>query len=61
MGFMKNGEEHRFHLPADGSVYFFNSGIKHWVENNSSEDRIHLIVDTHGQEDLVNLQKVEEM
>jgi hypothetical protein len=52
MGFHRNGQDHKYYLPADGSVYFFNSGIKHWVENNSHVDRIHLIVDTHGQDDL---------
>lgn len=54
IGFQKNGLDYRYHLPADGSVYFFNSGIKHWVSNNSKIDRIHLIVDTHGQEDFVD-------
>jgi hypothetical protein len=55
IGFERSSIEHRHHLPADGSVYFFNSGIKHWVENNSTHDRIHLIVDTHGQLDLQDL------
>jgi hypothetical protein len=50
--FDKNNEIYQYHLPADGSVYFFNSGIKHWVENGGDDDRIHLIVDTHGQLDL---------
>jgi hypothetical protein len=52
MGFNRNNVDYRYYLPADGSVYFFNGGIKHWVENNSPIDRIHLIIDTHGQEDL---------
>ena len=42
-------------LPADGSVYFFNSVIKHWVNNDGTEDRIHLVIDTHGQEDFTNV------
>lgn len=37
------------HFPADGSVYFFNAGLKHWAENNSEQGRLHLIVDVHGQ------------
>jgi hypothetical protein len=40
------------HLPADGRVYFFNSGLKHWVRNDSDQSRLHLIVDVHGQQEL---------
>jgi hypothetical protein len=39
-------------MPADGSVYFFNSGHLHWVGNYGTEPRLHLIVDTNGQTDL---------
>jgi hypothetical protein len=39
-------------MPADGRVYFFNSGLLHWVNNNSNHPRLHLIVDTNGQDDL---------
>lgn len=52
MGFSHKGQDYLYQMPADGSVYFFNSGIKHWVENNGSDARLHLIVDTHGQDDL---------
>ena len=41
-----------YHIPADGSVYFFNSGVLHWVSNNGTEPRLHLVVDTNGQDDL---------
>lgn len=41
-----------FTMPADGSVYFLNTGLKHWVKNEGSDPRLHLIVDTHGQNDL---------
>lgn len=58
MGFSKNNEDRSFHMPADGSVYFFNSGIKHWVDNNGTEARLHLIIDTHGQEDLVDFTEI---
>jgi hypothetical protein len=43
------------HLPADGRVYFFNAGRKHWVQNDSDEWRLHLIVDVQNQDDLANL------
>ncbi len=47
----KNGDI-EYCMKADGSVYFFNSGLVHWVSNNGSEPRLHLIVDTNGQADL---------
>jgi aspartyl/asparaginyl beta-hydroxylase (cupin superfamily) len=50
-GQTKNGNI-SYTMPADGSVYFFNSGMVHWVSNNSDVPRLHLIVDTNGQDDL---------
>jgi hypothetical protein len=40
------------HLPADGRVYFINAGLKHSAENNSSIERMHLIIDVQDQRDL---------
>jgi hypothetical protein len=51
----KQGQEYQRHLPADGRVYFFNAGFKHWVKNNSDLARLHLIVDVHGQQELEHL------
>lgn len=51
----KQGKEYKQHLPADGRVYFFNAGFKHWVKNDSDRARLHLIVDVHGQEELEHL------
>jgi len=42
----------KMHMPADGSVYFLNTGMTHWAENNGSEGRIHLVISLNGQEDL---------
>lgn len=47
-----------YQMPADGRIYFFNSGLKHWVKNNSKFDRLHLIVDVHGQQDMYNLKQI---
>jgi hypothetical protein len=47
-----------FHLPADGRIYFFNSGLKHWVNNFSDKDRLHLIVDVNGQSELKHLKEI---
>jgi hypothetical protein len=51
-GMEVNGKDEIFHMKNDGSVYFFNSGLPHWVTNNGTEPRLHLIVDTNGQLDL---------
>lgn len=55
--FVKNKEGvHQMHMPADGSVWFLNTGMTHWVENNGSEGRVHLVISLDGQEDLCYLQ-----
>lgn len=54
-GYSSKQETNEYTMPADGSVYFFNSGLVHWVANNSNEPRLHMIVDTNGQDDLVLL------
>lgn len=54
--FMQRGDKVvEQHLPADGKIYFFNSGVKHWVRNDSDQGRLHLIVDVHGQGELEHL------
>jgi hypothetical protein len=55
MGFERQQNTQEYHLPADGKIYFFNSGIKHWVNNHSNQGRLHLIVDVHGQNELSSL------
>lgn len=52
-GIKEKKEIHEFKMEDDGSIYFFNSGLLHWVTNYGSEPRLHLVVDTHGQEDLI--------
>lgn len=37
------------HMPADGGVWFINQGFRHWVKNNSSVDRVHLVFVVTGQ------------
>jgi hypothetical protein len=55
MSVERKGDIATIHLPADGRIFFFNSGLKHWVINNSNLDRLHLIIDMHGQAELKNL------
>ncbi len=47
----KDGIQH-MHMPADGGVYFLNTGLTHWAENNGTEGRVHLVISLNGQEDL---------
>jgi hypothetical protein len=42
----------KIHIPADGSVWFLNTGLTHWVENNGNSGRIHLVISLDGQDDL---------
>lgn len=56
----RNGTQYARHLPADGRVYFFNTGIRHWVINDSELARVHLIIDVHGQDELEHLVSLDE-
>lgn len=51
-GILKKGTLKQIHLPADGSAWFVNAGYPHFVENLSSEPRVHIIIALDGQEDL---------
>tara|TARA_B100000085_G_scaffold276866_1_gene296537 strand:+ start:736 stop:1503 length:768 start_codon:yes stop_codon:yes gene_type:complete len=55
LGVKLKGEKKEVHLPANGKIYFVNTGYVHWANNNSDESRIHLIVDTQKQDDLQDL------
>jgi hypothetical protein len=56
----RQGKEYAMHMPADGKIYFFNTGLKHWVTNDSPIDRLHLIIDVHGQSELESLVNLDE-
>jgi hypothetical protein len=51
-GMKVDGIDTPFQMQADGSIYFFNSGLPHWVTNNGTEPRLHIVLDTNGQLDL---------
>lgn len=38
------------HIPADGHVWFANTGVIHWVKNNGTTPRTHLIFNMDSQE-----------
>ena len=48
------------HIPADGHVWFANTGVVHWVKNNGETPRTHLIFNMDSQELLENATWVEE-
>jgi hypothetical protein len=50
--FRKDGSLAEKHLEPDGSVWFFNSGFKHYAENMGSSDRLHLLVNLYSPEDI---------
>lgn len=49
-GWDKDGNEVRQHIPADGSVWFVNPGVKHYAENNGDTPRNHLIISVDSQQ-----------
>lgn len=51
----RNGKVYQRHIPADGRLYFLNAGFVHWVRNDSSSPRLHLIIDCAEQYELANL------
>lgn len=49
-GWDKDGNETQVHIPADGSVWFVNPGLKHYAINSGDSDRVHLIISVDSQE-----------
>lgn len=54
-GWDKNGNEIKQHIPADGSVWFINPGVKHYALNGGATPRNHLIISLDSQEILQTL------
>jgi len=48
-GWDKEGNEVRNHIPADGSVWFINPGVKHYAVNEGDTPRNHLIISLDTQ------------
>ena len=49
-GFDKDGNEIKYHIPADGSVWFINPGYKHYAVNGGDTPRDHLIISLDSQD-----------
>lgn len=49
-GIDNDGNIKEQHFPADGSVWFINPGLKHWVRNDGNSERVHLIISCDSQE-----------
>jgi hypothetical protein len=43
------------HFPADGRVFWINTGILHWATNDGVTDRFHLLIDVTGDNEIDNL------
>lgn len=54
-GWDKDGNEIKYNIPADGSVWFINPGVKHYAVNGGTTDRNHLIISMDSQEILKDL------
>lgn len=48
-GWDKEGNEVKYHIPADGSVWLVNPGVKHYAVNGGSTNRNHLIISIDSQ------------
>lgn len=49
-GWDKEGAEIKHHIPADGSVWLVNPGVKHYAINDGDTDRNHLIISLDSQD-----------
>lgn len=52
VGVKVDGGYQEFHIPADGGVYFINSGFEHYAINQGDQPRYQIRVCLNGQEDL---------
>lgn len=50
--FWRKEEYSECHLPANGSAYFLNTGVKHNVVNNGLTDRVALMFSLDGTQDI---------
>jgi hypothetical protein len=48
-GWDQDGNEVKDHIPADGSVWFVNPGVKHYAVNDGDTPRNHLIISLDTQ------------
>jgi hypothetical protein len=52
-GWDRKGLETKVNIPADGSIWFVNPGVKHYAVNDGATDRNHLILSLDSQECLL--------
>lgn len=48
-GWDQEGNEVKYHIPADGTVWFVNPGVKHYAVNDGDTPRNHLIISLDTQ------------
>lgn len=49
-GWDKDGNEIKYHIPANGSVWLVNPGVKHYAVNGGNTARNHLIISLDSQQ-----------
>ena len=60
MGFrLDDNTWYEYHFPADGSIYFVNSGWEHYAVNNGNENRYNFRVCLNGQLELEGAEELQ--
>ncbi len=50
--YIVGGKTETVHMPADGRMWYVNTGYTHYVTNAGTEPRLHIVVNLESQEDL---------
>ena len=50
--YIVNGKTQTVHMPADGRMWYVNTGYTHFVTNVGDQPRLHLVVNLETQEDI---------
>ncbi len=58
VGLRTQGGYYEYHLPADGGLYFINSGVEHYAINGGDEARYQVRICLNGQQDLEDISEV---
>ena len=51
-GWDQDGNETKVNIPADGSIWFVNPGVKHYATNDGDTERNHLILSLDSQHEI---------
>lgn len=54
----KHDKKYYFHMPADGRIFWLNTGVKHGVNHYGNHIRIHLLIDVSGDNEKNNIPNI---